>query len=95
MSDLKTRILSAATHIAERVGVKAVTRNAVADRAACTMGSVSYHYGDVKHLHRAIIDAAIRNENTRVLGWAVAERHPSVRGLDPALQARALQVHLS
>ena len=95
MSDLKTRILSAATHIAERVGIKAVTRNAVADRAECTMGSVSYHFGEVRLLHRAIVNAAIRNENLRVLGWAIAERNPDVKNIDAELQARALRVHLS
>lgn len=97
--ELKEKMLQVATALAERVGVKAVTRNMIADRAECAMSAVSYHYGDVKHIHRAIVQAAIDNRNMKVLGHAIAERHPltlpgAPSPIEPAVYAAALRVHL-
>ncbi len=97
--ELKDKILQVATHLAERVGVAAVSRNMIADKAECAMSAVSYHYGDVKHIHRAIVQAAINNRNMKVLGHAIAERHPltlpgASQPIEPALYAAALRVHL-
>jgi AcrR family transcriptional regulator len=94
--ELKQKILQVATALAERVGVAAVSRNMIADKAECAMSAVSYHYGDVKHIHRAIVTAAITNKNLKVLGFAIAERHPLVVGdkLPADVHAAALRVHL-
>lgn len=93
--ELKAKILQVATALAERVGVAAVSRNMIADKAECAMSAVSYHYGDVKHIHRAIVTAAIANKNLTVLGHAVAERHPMTVAKDfPAeLRTAAMQRH--
>ncbi len=66
--ELKQQIMRAATDIAERHGINATTRDAIAAKVPCSGGSVSYHMGDAKHLKRAIVDAAIVNKNLRVLG---------------------------
>ena len=94
--ELKQKMMQAATAIAERHGVAAVTRNAIADKAECAMSAVSYHYGDVKKIHRAVVQAAIDNKNLTVLGWAIAERHPlTLNNQLPAdLYAAALNRHL-
>lgn len=94
--ELKTKILQVATSIAERLGIAATSRNAIADKAECAMSAVSYHMGDVKHIHRAIVQAAIDNKNLRVLGHAIAERHPLTVGdkLPKDLHRDALRVHL-
>lgn len=93
--NLKQQIMRAATDIAERHGINAVTRDAIAAKVPCSGGSVSYHMGDAKLLKRAIVLAAIENKNLRVLGFAVAEKHPSVAKLDAELQRDALRVHLA
>lgn len=93
--ELKQQIMRAATDIAERHGINATTRDGIAAKVPCSGGSVSYHMGDAKHLKRAIVDAAIANKNLRVLGWAIAEKHPRVAGLDAELQRDALRVHLA
>ncbi len=93
--NLKQSILKAGTELAERQGLAATTRDDIAARVPCSGGSVSFHYGDAKHIRRAIVEAAMTNRNLRVLGWAVAERHPSVSKLDADLQAAAMRVHLA
>lgn len=93
--ELKDKMLKVATQLAERLGVAAVSRNMIADKAECAMSAVSYHYGDVKHIHRAIVQAAIDNRNLTVLGHAIAERHPLTLAKDfPAdLRADAMRRH--
>lgn len=93
--NLEQQIMRAATDIAERRGINALTRDDIAAKVPCSGGSVSYHMGDAKHLKRAVVVAAIENKNLRVLGWACAEKHPSVAKLDVELQAAAMRVHLS
>lgn len=96
MTTLKETILRTATRLFERGGIDACTRDAVAATAGCAAGAVSYHYkGEVKYLHRAVIERAIEGRNLKVLGWAVAIRHPSVKELDADLRAEALRVHLN
>lgn len=91
---LKERIMTAALEIAARIGITATSRNAIADRVPCSTGSVSFHYGDGRKLSRAIVECAIATENIAVIGWAVAERHPSAQGVKGDLLARALRLHL-
>jgi AcrR family transcriptional regulator len=93
--ELKEKILKVATALAERVGVAAVSRNMIADKAECAMSAVSYHYGDVKHIHRAIVKAAIEHRNLTVLGYAIAERHPltTAKEFPAELRTAAMQRH--
>ncbi len=94
---MKERIFATAMQLAADKGIAAVTRNAVADKASVATGSVSYHFDNVKKLQRAVVEQAIRDENLAVLGWAVAEKHPSVQAgkLSEDLRRRALNKHLS
>lgn len=101
--ELKQQILKAALELAARVGIAATGRDDIASRVPCSGGSVSYHMGDAKKLRRAIVEEAITrcggavtNESLRVVGWAIAERHPSVQGdkISDVLRANALRVHL-
>ncbi len=91
---LQDRIMTEALAIAAKVGIEATTRDAIAARVPCSAGSVSFHYGEQRKLKRAIVERAVATENLAVIGWAVAERHPSVQGMDSAVSARALRVHL-
>lgn len=91
MSDLKSRIMTAALEIAARVGVAKTSRNSIADRVPCSGGSVSFHYGDGRKLSRAIVERAIATENLAVIGAAIAERHVSAKDVDSDLRARSLR----
>ncbi len=91
---LKDRILSVALQIASVHGLAATTRNAIAARVGCSTGSVSFHYGDSRHLTRAIVEAAIERRTLPVIGAAVAERHPSLSKCDPTLRADGLRAWL-
>lgn len=91
--ELKDKILKVGTQLAERVGVKAVSRNMIADKAECAMSAVSYHFGDVKYIHRAIVQAAIENRNLTVLGHAIAERHPLTLAKDFPKDLREAAMH--
>lgn len=88
---LKDKIMTAALEIAAKAGIAGTTRNAIADRAACSMGSVSFHYGDGRKLSRAIVERAIATENLAVIGAAVSEKHPSAKDIKGDLLARALR----
>lgn len=93
---LKDDILKAGLEIAGRLGLAATNRDNIAAKVPCAGGSVSYHLGDAKHLRRALVEAAVAQRNLRVVGWAIAERHPSVQGdkIADELRAAALKVHL-
>jgi AcrR family transcriptional regulator len=88
---LKENIMTAALAIAARVGIAGTTRDAIAARVPCSMGSVSYHYGDGRKLSRAIVERAIATENLAVIGAAVAEKHASASTVKGDLLARALR----
>jgi AcrR family transcriptional regulator len=93
---LKDDILKAALELAARNGIAATGRDDIAARVPCAGGSVSYHLGDAKKLRRAIVEHAITERNLAVVGWAIAERHPSTLGtkIDDTLRADALRLHL-
>jgi AcrR family transcriptional regulator len=94
--NLKDKILEAGRHIAACKGLNATTRDDIAARVGCSGGSVSYHLGDAKHLRRAIVVEAIARRDLDVLGWAIAEKHPSVQDgkIDDVTRRDALRVHL-
>ena len=91
---LQDRIMTAALQIAARVGISATTRDAIAARVPCSAGSVSFHFGERRKLERAIVEAAIAQENLAVIGSAIAERHPSVKNLPDDVRTRALRAYL-
>lgn len=94
--ELKDKIFAAAYEMAARIGVAAVSRNAIADKVGCSTGAVSFHHGEMRKVHTAIVKRAIEDENLPVLGHAIAERHHAVQGekITDALRKRALAVHL-
>jgi AcrR family transcriptional regulator len=93
-NDLPSRIMRSALILAARHGIAATSRNSIAAHAECSSGSVSFHFGNDRELKRAIVRAAIERENLAVIGWSIAERHPSAQALDSELRARALRKHL-
>src|SRR5262245_26819469 len=105
---LKDDILKAGLEIAARFGLAATTRESIAYKVPCAAGSVTYHLGDAKKIRRVIVELAISNcasfppasmarvTALKVVGWAIAERHPSVQGdkITAPTREEALKVHL-
>lgn len=87
---MKTMILSTAMQLANLHGFGRVTRNMIADRAEIATGSVSYHWKDMKKLERAMVERAIETRNLKVLGQAVAAKHPATKDVDAELKRDAM-----
>jgi AcrR family transcriptional regulator len=83
------QILTAAMKLSERVGYLRITREAVAIEAGCAEGLVSHYFGTMKLLHRAIIGAAIDQENINIIAQALVHRHPRAFRAPQELRARA------
>lgn len=89
---MKDTILGAAMQIANLKGYLAVTRNDIADRAGIATGSVSYHFKDMRGLRRAMVERAVETANLRVLGQALADRHPVALAAPEAMRVRAARL---
>lgn len=86
---LKDKILHQAVAIARNLGLRAITRELVAEAATCAAGTINYHFATVDALRDAVIDYAVDNEVIEVIAQARAERHPRLKGrLTPALKER-------
>lgn len=86
---MKDKILNTAMQLANLTGFLNVTRDGIADRAEIATGSVSYHYKDMKKLRAAMVARAIETENLKILGQALAARHPLALKAPEALRVRA------
>lgn len=90
---MKAHILSTAMRLANLHGLNNVTRNMIADRAEIATGSVSYHFKDMKKLRAAMVIRAIETQNLRVLGQAIAAKHPlALKASDDLRKAAALAI---
>lgn len=86
---MKATILSTAMQLANLHGLNNVTRNMIADRAEIATGSVSYHFKDMKKLRAAMVERAIETENLKILGQAIAIKHPLALKAPDELRQRA------
>lgn len=86
----KQRILDAAMAEAQQHGYKHVTREAIAQRAACATGLVSYHLGTMVELRRALMSEAIRTRNARIIAQGLADGHSKARRAPDDLKAAAI-----
>ena len=86
---MKDKILGAAMQLANLKGFKKVTRQDIASRAKVAAGSVSYHFKSMKKLQAAMVERAVETENLRILGQALAERHPAAAKAPEVLRRAA------
>lgn len=91
---MKAHILGVAMQLANLHGFGKVTRNMIADRAVVAVGTVSYHYGprgaSMRRLEAAMVERAIESENLKVLGQAIAAKHPLALAAPDSLRKRAV-----
>jgi AcrR family transcriptional regulator len=88
---VKETILATAMQLANLKGFGNVTRNDIANRAEVAAGSVSYHYKSMKKLEAAMVSRAIETENLKILGQAIARKHPLALKAPEALRVRAVR----
>ena len=89
---MKQAILDAAVSIASRKGFPYVTRIAVAQRAKCAEGTVSYHFKTMKRLHNAVVVHAIEQEHLGILAKALADGHNCAKAAPQSLKDRAAKL---
>lgn len=82
--NLKEKILSCAVKMARDEGLHKITRDAVADAAGTSGGSVAYYFKDFRRLKAAVIDVALADNILDILGQALLDKHPKVLALPQA-----------
>lgn len=86
---MREAILSAAMQLANLKGYKRVTRGEIAKRAGVAAGSVSYHFKSMPQLRTAMVERAVEAKNLKLLGQALADRHPAATKAPEALRTAA------
>lgn len=90
---MKTQILSVAMQLANLHGFGNITRDMIANRAEIAAGSVSYHFKSMRKLEAAMVERAIETSNMRILGQALAKRHPlALKAPEEIRKAAALSI---
>ena len=72
----KLALLDAAMTEARKCGYNRVTREQIAARADCAPGLVSFYFGTMRQMKRAIMSEAIRTHNLPIIAQGLADRHP-------------------
>ena len=86
----RAELLAAASDIARRKGLPAVTTRAVAESVGCSQPLVMPYFKPVSTLITAVIMAAIKAEDLPIIASAIAIGHTKVRSVSPELKARAI-----
>lgn len=71
----KPKILNAAVSLARKQGLRSFSRDEVAALAGVGGATVTYHFGNMGDLLRAVVDYAISNEILSILTDARADRN--------------------
>lgn len=87
----KTQILAAAMVEAKQHGYTNVTREQIAQRAECASGLVSFYFGTMVDLKRAIMSEAIRTRELRIVAQGIADGHPKAKRAPEELRHAALK----
>ena len=77
----KQTILTVATRLAETRGYDKVFKRHVANALGCGMGTVNYHWATMDALRLAVVQAAVKDGNKRIMLQALAANHHAVRHL--------------
>ena len=86
----RAAILAAALKLAPRIGYAHLTREDIASEAQMSPGLVSYHFGTMVDLRRAIMRESIRVECLAVIAQGVVARDRHALKAPPDLVDRAL-----
>jgi AcrR family transcriptional regulator len=87
----KEQLLDAALRISEQRGYMTASRDDVAAMAGCAASLVSYHFGTMPNLRRAIMSAAIDRKNLTVLAQGLAMGESKAKAAPAELRAAAVE----
>lgn len=83
-------LLDAALTVAAEYGFENLTLSRVAHCAGCSQPLVNHYYGTIDDLKAAVMRAAVRREDHKVLAQGIAAGHPVALEASKALKRRAL-----
>ena len=87
----KAEILQSAIFLAEEYGYKSFTRSNVASRAGCSEGLVTKYFPTINILRRAVVGAAISQENLNIIAQALVMGDPRARKAPENLRRQAAE----
>jgi len=93
--DRDKRILDAAIAAAEEHGYQWITREDVAARVGCSVGSVSKAFGPMIELKRAVLRAAVERGLASIVSQGLADRHPIATAAPAHLKKEAVALQLA
>lgn len=83
-------VLEASVYLAQRQGLRALTRSRIAAQAGVSAGTVSNAFGDMDRLIERVVAACADAGHHRVVAEAVLSGHPAAESLPPAVKRRAI-----
>lgn len=90
-ADRKAEILDAALTAAARSDYRTITRDQVAERAACSPALVSLYFGTMTKFRRAIMSAAVARRVLPVIAQGLTAGDPKARRAPEDVKAAALR----
>lgn len=87
--ELKAKVLAAAMVEAETQGFEWITRDAVAQRAQVSVGSVNNAFGTMVTLKRAVLSEAVRRGVLPIVAQGLAVNHEIARNAPPEMKEAA------
>lgn len=88
------QIIAALVDVAERTDYRLVTREQVAEAAGCTAPLVSTYLGTLPEIREFAVQYGIDVGNLKIIGQAMAARHPLARRLDFSTKLAAAAAYL-
>lgn len=85
--ETRSRILGAAVTLASGEGYQWLTRGAVAAEAGLSPSLVSYHFGSMVELKRAVLRHAVDERLLPIVAQGLADQHPIVTSASADLRA--------
>lgn len=88
----RTKLLDAGLELAEEHGYNKVTLKMLADVCEVTHGLVTNYFGNAEGMRSAIVRAAVRRENVRVVSQAMALQDNAAINIGETLRKKAIDL---
>lgn len=87
--DRKAEILAAALTVAARMGFTAMRQKDIAEEAKCAYGAVTHYFNTMEQMRRAVMRAAIKQENIKIISQGLGCGDPHARKAPAELKQKA------
>lgn len=89
--DRSEHVFKCAVKLMERHGYDRVSRELIAESAACSPALVNVYFGTMSKLRSEVLRHAVRESNLTLLAQGIVSRHRVALAAPAALKARAIQ----